>query len=585
MGIGFTIDTPIKVSKFGIDSVVSLVDDSLIENLRKMYCEKYNLPYKEISNKEDDFRAERIKAYLNLMQDIASKKFEELKEFREEKREEFHNYLKMLPESSSLKNEFKKLSDRLPSTQEVKNWLNENLSMGSIDVNIMTKVDKDNFKKGEKLDVEFNDAHAALRGFASSNLSSSLILSAGMNPRLYSYMEKFQDFFPKADGSFVKKIVLKVSDFKSAMIQGKFLAKKGLWVSEFRVESGLNCGGHAFATEGLLMGPILEEFKKHRSSLRDSLLELYLPALNQKQKKLPDINPNFKISAQGGVGTAEEHDFLIEHYGVDSVGWGSPLMLVPEAVSIDNDSIHKLEKAKEEDLYLSNISPLGIPFNSLKGNTKDIEKDQLIKEGLPGSKCTKRYAALDYTYSEKGLCTASKTYQNLRIKDLKEQNLSDEEFKKEYDKIVTKSCTCVGLGTSTLLCYNLDTSENGDGVSICPGPNIAYFDKQMTLGEITDHIYGRENVISRNDRPNMFVKELNIYIDHLKEKADELKEEFNRKKEKSFNNFSENLKEGINYYQGLFDEMKDKFQSNQDQIKKELEAGRVRLQNLMNKGS
>ena len=132
---------------------------------------------------------------------------------------------------------------------------------GSIDVNIMTKVDKANFDESGQLPVEFNDAHASLRGFAESSLSSSVVLSAGMNPRLYSYFEKFPDFFPGTDGELTKKIILKVSDFRSALIQGKFLAKKGLWVSEFRIESGLNCGGHAFATDGYLMGPILEEFK------------------------------------------------------------------------------------------------------------------------------------------------------------------------------------------------------------------------------------------------------------------------------------------------------------------------------------
>ncbi len=42
MGIGFTVDTPLKVSQFGINSVISLVDDMLMERLRKMYCEKHH---------------------------------------------------------------------------------------------------------------------------------------------------------------------------------------------------------------------------------------------------------------------------------------------------------------------------------------------------------------------------------------------------------------------------------------------------------------------------------------------------------------------------------------------------------------
>jgi len=50
-GIGFTIDTPLKVSQFGIDSVISLVDDKLLEKLRKMYSEKFELQYNEINEK------------------------------------------------------------------------------------------------------------------------------------------------------------------------------------------------------------------------------------------------------------------------------------------------------------------------------------------------------------------------------------------------------------------------------------------------------------------------------------------------------------------------------------------------------
>jgi len=70
----------------------------------------------------------------------------------------------------------------------------------------MTKVDKDNFIKNEPLPVTFNDAHASLRGFAHSNLNSSVVLSAGMNPRLYSYLEQFEDFFPDSNGHVKRKL-------------------------------------------------------------------------------------------------------------------------------------------------------------------------------------------------------------------------------------------------------------------------------------------------------------------------------------------------------------------------------------------
>ena len=132
---------------------------------------------------------------------------------------------------------------------------------GEIDVNIMTKLDRQHFIKGEPLPDEFCDALTAFKGFADSKLTSSIVFSAGFNRRLFAYIEKFSDFFPDKMGHLKKKIILKVSDFRSSLTQGRFLAKKGIWVSEHRIESGLNCGGHAFGQGGNLLGPILQDFK------------------------------------------------------------------------------------------------------------------------------------------------------------------------------------------------------------------------------------------------------------------------------------------------------------------------------------
>ncbi|RLD22546.1 MAG: hypothetical protein DRI69_00760, partial [Bacteroidetes bacterium] len=336
MGIGFTIDTPLKVSQYGIDSVISLVDDILLEKLRKMYCDIYEKPYQEISDKIEDFRAKRITSYLNLINELAREKFESLKNITAEKRTELQNYLNILPDNSTIKQEFKKLTTGYFDINKVKKMILDNLSMGSIDVNIMTKVDKDNYIKGEKLPIEYNDAHAALRGYANSDLESSIILSAGMSPRLYGYIEQFDDFFPDEEGRIKKKIVLKVSDYRSALIQGRFLAKKGLWVSEYRIESGLNCGGHAFATNGFLLGPVLAEFQENRSDLIQSVHDTLIKALGDKNRNIPESALPLLITAQGGVGTAEEHQFLIDHYQLDSVGWGTPFLLVPEATTVDD---------------------------------------------------------------------------------------------------------------------------------------------------------------------------------------------------------------------------------------------------------
>lgn len=566
MGIGFTIDSPLKVAQYGIDSVISLVDDILIEKLRQMYSEKFEVPYKEITDKVDDFRAKRITSYLNLISDLTNKKFDDLKTFSDKKSDELLAYIDMLPNESKIKAEFKKLRSKDIDFSKIKNWVSNHLTMGAIDVNIMTKVDKDNYKKDKKLPVEYNDAHAALRGFANSKLNGSVILSAGMNPRLFAYMSQFNDFFPDENGAFKKQIILKVSDYRSALIQGKFLAKKGLWVSEYRIESGLNCGGHAFATDGYLLGPVLAEFKARKKELQESIHCILNQELQNQNRNIPHKTLSFKISAQGGVGTQEEHEFLIHEYQLDSIGWGSPFLLVPEATTVDHETLNKLANAKENDLYLSDISPLGVPFNNLRNNTKDTEKQILIAKGRPGSSCPKKFVAMNKEFKETGICTASRTYQHFKIKELKEANLSIEAYQKQYHKIIEKSCTCVGLGTSALLAYNLETKVEGTGVSICPGPNMAYYSKIMSLKNITDHIYGRDNMISRTDRPNLFIKELNMYIDFLKNKLIEAQTGMTKKEEKYLVTFTTNMKTGVAYYQNLFSHLKNTFASSKTDV-------------------
>ncbi len=325
MGLAFTIDSPIRVAKYGISSVISIADDELIEKMRAFYSKKFDIPYQEITQKIHDYRAERISSYLNLVDKIVKEKFENFKNELVESKQALESYIAMLPNKSEIKKGLENLMENgIAFKENIKQYLENNLSAGEIDVNIMTKLDKDNFSNGEQLPVEFNDAHAALRGFANSNLTSSVVLSAGMNPRLFSYFENFSAFFPDFNNHLKKKIILKVSDFRSAMIQGNFLAKKGLWVSEYRIESGLNCGGHAFATEGYLLGPILEEFKQKKDQLVQSAHDLMVKALGQKELPIPEKPLDLKITVQGGVGTAEEHDFLLDHYNVDSVGWGTP---------------------------------------------------------------------------------------------------------------------------------------------------------------------------------------------------------------------------------------------------------------------
>lgn len=555
MGLAYTIDSPIRVAKYGISSVISIMDDELIEKMNAFYSKKFDLPYQEITQKIHDYRAERITSYLNLVDKIVKEKFENFKTELSESKSALENYIAMLPNKSEIKAGLQNLmEDGFAFKENIKNYLEKNLYPGDIDVNIMTKLDKDNFIKEEQLPIIFNDAHAALRGFVNSTLESSVVLSAGMNPRLYSYFESFSAFFPDANNALKKKITLKVSDFRSAMIQGNFLAKKGLWVSEYRIESGLNCGGHAFATEGYLLGPILEEFKQKKEQLIQSAHELMVKALGQKEMHVPEQPLDLKITVQGGVGTAEEHDFLLDHYDVDSVGWGSPFLLVPEATSVDKHTRALLAGAKEDDLYLSHISPLGIPFNTLRGTTNEKLKLKRIEESKAGSSCPKRFLALSKEYDAKGICTSSKKYQDLKLEELllEKDILTAEIFEKKKNSITEKACLCVGLANASYLENDIKIKGQAQGVIICPGPNMAYFDKEVSLSKMVQHIYGNASVLTVTDRPNLFVKELKMYLDYLKNEISAVTEEITLGQIKKWNSFKNNLLLGIGYYEDLF---------------------------------
>jgi hypothetical protein len=558
MGTAFTADSPLKVAHYGINTVIALADDVLLERLRKYYSGLNNISYEEIKNNTKDYRADRITSYLNMVNKIASKKFEEFTTATKDKFEEVKKYFAMLPDSSDVKKEFNRLIENSFSFEDLSVWLKDNLSMGSIDVNIMTKVDKTNYFKKEELPSEFNDAHAGLRGYANSNLSSSVIFSAGMNPRLYGYIAQFDDFFPDANGYIKKKIILKVSDYRSAIIQGKFLAKKGLWISEYRIESGLNCGGHAFATDGYLMGPILAEFRDRRQELVDELYAICKPALEAKAKVVPNDTLAITITAQGGVATAEEHNFLIDHYKLDTVGWGTPFLLVPEATTVDPETRKQLQEAKEKDLYLSNVSPLGVPFNNLRNSSKDVEKFQKIEDGKPGSPCPRKFLALSNEYGTEGVCTASRLFQKNKIE---EKGISEQ--------ITDKTCLCMGLAATAVINYGLNTRESF-GVSICPGPNMAYFNRELSLQEMSHHIYNGDEGIVRDDRPNMFVNELGMYLKYLSEKIEEHKNDWGRKSGRYLNAFTLNMNEGITYYKGMFNSIGTTFGSVKDAAYKSL---------------
>jgi len=228
-------------------------------------------------------------------------------------------------------------------------------------------------------------------------------------------------------------------------------------------------------------------------------------------------------------------------------------------------------------LFLSNVSPLGVPFNSLKDSSNDLIKNNRIVNDKPGSSCPKKFLALGLDAKGKPLCTASKKYQIAQLEELSSQNLDSTTFDKKSKLITDKTCLCEGLANAAIINYNMPHKGEDQGVAICPGPNVAYFTKELSLKEMVRHIYGKTNVITTSNRPHFFIKELSMYVDYFSNKVDEFQDSFTKKQEKYLTNFKNNLNNGIAYYHQLFSDSINNFEASNDNLLSELEQLRKEL--------
>ncbi|MBL7836300.1 MAG: hypothetical protein JNM67_02180, partial [Bacteroidetes bacterium] len=569
MGLGFTIDTPFKLSHLGINSAVSVMEDDLLEKMRAHYSKIYNRSYSPIDKSEFDARALRVKAYIELMHEVTESLFKQGVDQICGNSEFESKYMELLPDNSPLLQLYKTYLNN-PDNKELLEHVKSKMYKGRIELNIMTKIDRPAYNnKGIELSPEFSDAKAALRGIAESAADVSIVFSAGFNPGLYTYCEKFLDFYPDKNGKQRKQIVLKVSDYRSARVQGLFFAKKGIWVSEFRIESGLNCGGHAFVSEGTLMGPVLQEFKDKRQQLLEELFQTCQTALQNKGFKLFKEQPALRITAQGGIGNSEENELLLKFYNLDSCGWGSPFLLVPEATSVDDSTLEKLIKAQQEDYYLSHASPLGVPFNNLRGSSSDTQRRKRIEAGKPGSPCYKKFLSFNTEFTDKPICTASRQYQHKKIQKIREEYGNTAIADRKVESVLEKDCLCEGLGSSALQVHGISHDYGLDAVAICPGPNLAYFSGVFTLQQMCSHIYGKINILNQINRPHMFINELKLNIDywvqHIKNKIDE------EQNTALFEKYRSNLLKGIEYYLSVYKDLKVYMQSNNEAFLNQLD--------------
>ncbi len=152
MGTGFSIDTPLRVAKYGISSAISLVDDVLIEQMRRFHCRRLGLQYLEIPESDDDTRANRITAYLDLLNELVRDQVRALQSSPFEPGSEITRYFEMLPDSPLKKSYSDMLTIQYPVEKARRqDVLRCQATPGSIDVNIMTKLDRDIYRNGNKL--------------------------------------------------------------------------------------------------------------------------------------------------------------------------------------------------------------------------------------------------------------------------------------------------------------------------------------------------------------------------------------------------------------------------------------------------
>lgn len=548
MGTGHSIDSPIRVAPLGISSVISIVDDLLVERIRKHYAHEFGLSFSSIARNVTDGRAKRITAYLDTVQEIVTLKFEEIKKQALGVNSDKDRYFSMLPEGHELRNMWKMIVDMPMSMMRIgmEHQLTNKMIPGSIDVNIMSKVDHLGWDKSNMpLSNEFSDACAALRGFANSVVESAVVLSAGFNPRLYGYISNFRNFYRDSTGTIKKRIILKVSDFRSALIQGKFLAKNGLEVSEYRIESGLNCGGHAFYSDGRLLPTILDEFKSRKDELVAPLKSLVVAYYEKMGWDYPTnaLTETPRITVQGGIGTAEENQYLLDEFGVDGTGWGTPFLVVPEATCVDDPTLQLLINAGEDDLYLSKVSPLGVPFNNLRRTGSERWTTERKDTDKPGSPCPKGFLKSNTEFTEKPICTASTEYQVLKIAQIRESDASEDKKSRQIDDVLAKTCLCDHLGNGSLIKLGIIKEKHGPQ-SVCPGPNLAWFRGPYTLEQMTDHIYGRGKSLVPDHRPHMFIKELRMNMDYY-EQLSLMADPDDAKYQKYLAGVKENLDTGI----------------------------------------
>ena len=92
---------------------------------------------------------------------------------------------------------------------------------------------------------------------------------------------------------------------------------------------------------------------------------------------------------------------------------------------------------------------------------------------------------------------------------------------------------------------------------------------------MVSHIYGRLSLLSGGDRPHMFIRELKLYVDHLRKEIKQASLGLLDGTPTYFHEFKENLLAGVEYYGRLagefVEEKRKRFLDDLRQLREALE--------------
>jgi hypothetical protein len=100
---------------------------------------------------------------------------------------------------------------------------------------------------------------------------------------------------------------------------------------------------------------------------------------------------------------------------------------------------------------------------------------------------------------------------------------------------------------------------------------------------MTDHIYGRANLLRKAYRPHMFISELKIYIAYLREQMPNV-DWGDAKVVKYYRAFCKNMHDAVDYYVSLADRILASCAKDSERFVNELQEIRQEISDIETKG-